>query len=211
MHDPVRPLWVEAALAEYDAHRAEVVSEAQAQQHILALGATAIGVVIAGAFNVWDDQLLATLAFLLVVPLLSALVLIQWAGRATAMMRVGVYLERLERTLASHTSAPVPILTWEETLAAMRPAKPWTPQAGWNDFGAVGIFALLSAGSIALGAYKGWNGHEWGVATLAVIQGVLLVVFVVFLARGVLSARQEARKNFDRKAPGLGDVHQMQK
>ena len=33
-------------------HIALVVSEAQAQQHILALGATAIGVVIAGAFNI---------------------------------------------------------------------------------------------------------------------------------------------------------------
>jgi hypothetical protein len=196
MSDSNRPVWFEAALAEYDAHRAEVVSEAQAQQHILALGATAVGVVIAGAFNVWDDQLLATLAFLLVVPLLSALVLVQWAGRATAMMRVGVYLEQVERTLAGHTGAPVPLLTWEATLARLRPESVWKPQAGWNDFGAVGIFGLLSAGSIALGAYKGWNGHEVGIGVVGVIQGLLLSVFVVFLGRGVASARKEARTSF---------------
>lgn len=196
MTDSDQPPWADVAIAEYEAHRAEVVSEAQAQQHILALGATAVGVVIAGAFNVWDDQLLATLAFLLVVPLLSALVLIQWAGRATAMMRVGVYLERLEGTLARHTTAPTPVLTWEATLARMRPEHLWKPQAGWNDFGAVGIFALLSAGSIGLGAYKGWSGHEVEVGIVAAIQGLLLTGFIYLLGQGVATARQEARTNF---------------
>ena len=63
--------WIEAALAEYGAHREEVLAEASGQQHTLALGATVVGILVAGAFNVWDDQLLATVAFLGAVPLLA--------------------------------------------------------------------------------------------------------------------------------------------
>jgi hypothetical protein len=194
--EPGLPRWAEAAIAEYQAHRAEVVSEAEAQQRILALGATAVGIIVAGAFNVWDDQLLASLAFLFVVPLLSALVLVQWAGRATAMMRVGVYLERLESALAEQTAAPPPVLTWEETLAEMRPDRPWKPQAGWNDFGAVGVYALLAAGAIALGAYRAWKGHEVEVALITAVEAVLLGVFVYFIGAGVASAREQARRRF---------------
>ena len=34
-------------------HWAEVVAEGAAQQQILAFGAAAVGIVVAGAFNVW--------------------------------------------------------------------------------------------------------------------------------------------------------------
>jgi hypothetical protein len=67
-----KPAWVDAALAEYEAHRAEVVAEAEARQHTLAFGATAVGIVAAGGFNVWDEKLVATVAFLAAVPLISA-------------------------------------------------------------------------------------------------------------------------------------------
>lgn len=188
--------WIDVALAEYEAHRDEVVAEAAAQQQILALGTTAIGIVFAGAFTVWDDQLLATFAFMIAVPLISAFVLIQWAGRAAAMMRVGVYLERLETSLARGTNAPAPVLSWERTLAGMRPDKPWKPQAGWNDFGAVGVFALLAGGSVALGAYRGWSGHEAAVSLFTVLEYTVLVLIVIAVGRGVATARHEARLNF---------------
>jgi hypothetical protein len=190
------PLWLTAALREYDAHRAEVLAEGAAQQQILALGATAVGVVVAGGFNVWTNQLIATVAFLGAVPVLSVLVLVQWAGRAYAMMRVGVYLERLESAVRTHSDAPVPVLRWEETLATLRPNKPWKPQPGWNDFGAVGLFALLAAGSIALGAYRGWAGNEILVAILTVLQALVITASAVAVARGVAAARTQAREQF---------------
>lgn len=194
--DPTRPPWIEGALAEYEAHRAEVLAEAAAQGQHLAFGATAVGVVVAGAFNVWDERLLATIAFLVVVPLLSAFVLVQWAGSAAAKMRVGVYLERIETTIGLATSAPAPVLTWEATLARMRPDRLWKPQAGWSDFGAVAIFALLAGGSLALGAYRGWSGYEAVVGLVTAIESVILILIVVAIACGVATVRQEARKSF---------------
>jgi hypothetical protein len=194
--DQREPRWVEAALKEYEAHRAEILNEAAAQQQILALGATAIGIVVAGGFNVWDNKLIATVAFLAAVPLLSVLVLVQWAGRAYAMMRVGVYLERLETAARNTLAAPDPVLTWEATLAKLRPDRPWHVQSGWNDFGAVGVFALLAGGSIALGAYRGWAGHEVLVGILTVTLGFVIAASVVAVTRGVADARAEARRNF---------------
>jgi hypothetical protein len=190
------PRWIEAALKEYEAHRAEILNEAAAQQQILALGATAIGIVVAGGLNVWDDKLVATIAFLAAVPLLSVLVLVQWAGRAFAMMRVGVYLERLENALRLELAPPGPVLSWEETLATIRPDKPWNVQSGWNDFGAVGLFALFAAGSAALGAYRGWAGNEVLIGILTAVQAVVIGASVVAVARGVADARVQARERF---------------
>jgi hypothetical protein len=128
--------WVTGALAEYEAHRAEVLSEATAQQQTLALGATAVGILVAGGFNVWDDQLVASVAFLAAVPLLSLLILVQWTGRALGLMRVGVYLEGLEDALrTAYSSAPSSVLVWEKTLAKARRSNWWTPfrtRPGWT-------------------------------------------------------------------------------
>jgi hypothetical protein len=198
--DPTGPSWIEPALAEYEAHRAEVLAQGAAQQQHLALGATAVGVIVAGAFNVWDERLLAAIAFLAVVPLLSVFVLVQWAGSAAAMMRVGGYLEGLETAIASSTSAPAPVLTWEATLAGLRPKQRWKPQAGWSDFGALAIFALLAGGSLALGAYRGWSGHGVLVGLLTAIEGVILLLIVAAIAHGVATARRQARENFPKPA-----------
>jgi hypothetical protein len=200
-----RPAWVDAALAEYEAHRAEVVAEAEARQHTLAFGATAVGIVAAGGFNVWDEKLVATVAFLAAVPLISAFVLIQWAGRAAAMMRVGVYLERLETSIGQATGAPSPLFTWERTLAGMRPDQPWRPQAGWNDFGAVAVFALLAEGSVILGAYRGWSGNELLILVTAAIETLVLVLMTAAIGRGVATTRREARRRFPANAESPDD------
>jgi hypothetical protein len=198
---PRGPPWIEAALAEYEAHRAEVLAQGAAQQQHLALGATAVGVVVAGAFNVWDERLLATIAFMAVVPILSAFVLVQWAGSTAAMMRVGGYLEALETAIGSSLSAPAPVLTWEASLASRHPDRRWRPQAGWSDFGALAIFALLAGGSLALGAYRGWSGHEVAVTVVTTVEGVLLLLVVPVIAHGVATARRQARENVS-KASG---------
>jgi hypothetical protein len=62
--------------------------------------------------------------------------------------------ELLRRGGSAYASAPPPFLTWEETLASMRQTQRWRQRYGWNDFGAIAVFALLAAGSIALGAYR---------------------------------------------------------
>lgn len=189
--------WIDAALVEYEAHRAEVLAESQGQQQTLALGAAAIGVLIAGAINVWDDRLLATIIFLGVIPLLCVLVLIQWAGRAFGLMRVGVYLEGLEKALrTAYASAPAPVLSWEGTLASMRPSKWWKPHHEWSDFGSIAVFMLLAVGSIAIGSYRGYAGHEVAVAAFTLIQVTVVLFFTVILARNLATARVRARRDF---------------
>jgi hypothetical protein len=191
--------WVGAVLAEYEAHRSEVLSEAEAQQQILALGATAVGLVVAGAFNVWNNQLLASIAFLGIVPLLCLFVLVQWVGRAAGLMRVGLYLEQLEDALRSaYRSAPPNVFTWEKMLAGTtRSSHRLSANYEWHDFGAIAIFALLAYGSIGLGAYRAYDQHvATAIALLALETVVLSAVAARFLLE-IVTARDRVRKSFD--------------
>src|SRR4051794_6662352 len=71
------PPWVDGALEEYRAHRAGFLAAQEGAQRTLAFGATTVGILVAGAFNVWraSDPLPATLLFLVVIPLVSTLVI----------------------------------------------------------------------------------------------------------------------------------------
>jgi hypothetical protein len=194
----VDPSWINGALAEYEAHRAEVLSEAAAQQQTLALGATAVGILVAGGFNVWDDQLLASVAFLAAVPLLSVLILVQWAGRAIGLMRVGVYLEGLEDALrTAYSQVPPAVFIWEKTLAKARPRNWWTPHYEWNDFGALAVFFLLAAGSIALGAYRAYDGHEGTVVVVVSLESVVLLICALALFRAIAHVREDVRRDLE--------------
>lgn len=194
---PDAPDWRVAALAEYQAHRAEVLAEGQGQQQTLAFGATAVGILAAGAFNIWEERLLASAAFLGAIPLLCVLILVQWSGRTFGMMRVGVYLERLENALrAGYAHPPASILMWEQTLAQMRPEKWWKPHHGWSDFGAFSVFVLLAAGSIALGTYRGFAEHEVPISILVAVELSILFVFAGSVAWNLVTVRQRARQTF---------------
>ena len=200
-----KPVWVDAVLVEYEAHRAEVVSEAETQQQTLALGATAVGLVVAGAFNVWSDSVLAGVAFLGVVPLLCLFVLVQWVGRATGLLRVGLYLEQLEDALrAAYPTAPTNVFVWERSLvASSRHGKWWQASYQWHDYGAISIFALLSYGSIALGAYRVSSGHPVRVSLLTFLVGLGLSAFAIRFLREAATARRRLRLTLGSTQPGL--------
>jgi hypothetical protein len=171
-----KPDWVDAVLAEYEAHRSEVISESETQQQTLAWGATAVGLVVAGAFNVWGNRLLVSIAFMGVVPLLCLFVLVQWVGRAAGLLRVGVYLQQLEEALRSaYPAAPANVLVWEKTREeSSRQGKWWQANYEWQAYGAIAIFAALAYGSIALGAYRGYKGHGTLVLVLVLVEILLL-------------------------------------
>jgi hypothetical protein len=177
-----------------------VLVEAQGQQQTLGLGATAVGIVVAGAFNVWDDQVLASFGFLVAVPLLSVLVLLQWAGRAFALMRVGAHLEALEKRLREAVGAPPPVMTWEEMLEKARPARWWKPHPGWNDFGAFGVFAAIAVGAIVLGAWRGYDKHEGTIVVVTIVQSLVIGVVIVALASALATGRKRAREDYERVA-----------
>jgi hypothetical protein len=194
--EPVPTTWVAAVLAEYAAHRAEVVSEAETQQQTLGLGATAVGLVVAGAFNVWSDMTLAAVAFLGLVPLLCLFVLVQWVGRSAGLLRVGLYLEYLEDALrTTYPAAPPNVFSWEKTRArTTRQGEWWEPSYEWNDFAAIAIFAILAYGSIALGVYRIYDQQRTVAFTLAILEGIVLTAVAARLLREAATARTRMRE-----------------
>jgi hypothetical protein len=158
---------------------------------------------VAGAFNVWNNRLLVSIAFLGLIPLLCLFILVQWVGRAVGLMRVGLYLEHLEDALrAAYSSAPRQVFTWEKTLAdTTRRGNWWEASYEWHDFGAVAIFALLAYGSIALGAYRAYAEHEVVVIVLVVLELVLLSGLAIRLLREVATARRRVRESLQSEAP----------
>ncbi len=195
------PAWIEAALAEYQAHRAEVVAEGAAQQQILAFGAAAVGIVVAGAFNVWDDRGVAAVAFMGAVPLLSLLVLVQWAGRAAALMRVGAYLEAIEGALRRATAAPEPLLTWESVLTATAAERSLRPQAEWADASTVAIFGAIAIASTFVGLERAWEDHRY-LLVVAALEAAVIVLVAVGIGRGIAHVRRDARERFTPLPPG---------
>lgn len=123
----------------------------------------------------------------------GVLILIQWAGRVVAMMRVGVYLERLENALRNaYRSAPPPVLSWEQALTQARTRRWWLPHSGWHDFGAIAVFTSLAGGSIGLGFERRPPGREELVSFLAVAEAVILVLFTAALTWEIVTARKRA-------------------
>ncbi len=194
--------WATAVLTEYEAHRSEVVAERKPNSRRLRWGATSIRLVVAGAFNVWSNTLLVAVAFLGLIPLLCLFVLVQWVGRAAGLMRVGVYLERLEEALrVAYPSAPQQVFNWEKSLATTaRSAKWWEQRYEWHDFGAIAIFALFAYGSIALGGYRAVEGHETTVLVAVIAEILILSALAVRLLAEVGTARKRARASLDATA-----------
>jgi len=191
--------WVNAVLAEYGAHRAEVVAAAGTQQQTLAFGATAVGLVVAGAFNVWSNRLLASAAFLGAVPLLCVFVLVQWVGYAAGLIRVGLYLEHLEDALrTAYPAAPPQVFVWEKTLAAAtRRGNWWKASYEWHDFGAIAMFTLLAYGSIALGAYRAYARHEAAVTAVVLLEILMLSGIAGRFLYDVAKSRRRVRESFE--------------
>jgi MFS family permease len=191
--------WRELALEDFKARRASVIALLQATQTALTFGATTVGILIAGSLNVWEERLLASLAFLVAIPLVCVIVLVNWAGLVIALMQLGAYNARLERTLReSYENVPDSVMSWEAHWAARflvkRPNKKWwIPDIRWAAGAAPVIFVLLAAGSIVLGAYRGFAGNEVAILVIAVLEGLVLVLVSILLARELTTGHERFR------------------
>ena len=155
-----KPVWFELALAEYEALRAEILATMQTQQGTLRFGTAALSILVIGAFNVWEDKLVTTLAFLFVAPFLSKLVLTIWIGEVTRMMRAGDHLKGIEDRLHEHVSTmPEPVMRWETNLRNPASATTrWKRHYEWNYLAIVLMFWSIAVASIGLGVYRGTSG-----------------------------------------------------
>jgi hypothetical protein len=177
------PRWMDVALADFNARRTSMVAMIQAAHNTLVFGATAVGILIAGTFNVWDERLLASIAFLVAIPLVCIFVAVQWAGQLILVLQLGIYLEGLEKVLReARDDVPELVMTWQEKFIGERPHKKWwMPDLRWHSSTAVVIFLLLAAVSIGLGGYRAFSGYEITVVTIVVVEGILLVLVAALL------------------------------
>jgi hypothetical protein len=181
------PEWASAALEEYKTQREAILETQGAAHRTLALGITAVGILVAGAFNVWDspDELPATALFLVVIPVVSALVLVQWAGQMLFLTARGKYVQDVERAIRqAYPSLPKRLFTWEDGFNERHwiSGTWWKPDLRWYMHAATIVFQFIAVGSICLGVSKGWE--RWGFIVLAI--GCLVFVALVLIGVWVM-------------------------
>jgi hypothetical protein len=202
------PDWIEIALEEFKARRETVLALLNTTQTTLAFGATTVGILIAGSLNVWEDRLVASVAFLVAIPLVCVVVLANWAGLVLGMMALSVYLVDLEKTLrGAYRDVPDTVFVWQAPWTAgfvLRPPrmKWWIPDFRWLAGIGPAIFVLLAGGSIILGAYRGYDGNEVLITVVAVTEGFVLVVVSFLVVRGLATASKHFRAKSE--APEAG-------
>lgn len=187
--DGATPPWLNLALEEYRGLRAEVLATLQTQHASLSFGTATLGILAAGAFNVWSEELVATVLFILVVPFICSLVLIVWMGELTRMMRAGEHLFALEQTLrqeeAFEIEAQGPVFAWETRLRAAG-GRSWQRHYGWNYVAIIWMFLSLAAGSVLLGSYRGTHdlpkGFPLSKSLVHLVDYGMLVALVSVLA-----------------------------
>ncbi len=186
--------WLDAALAEYEAHRQEILAMTQAQHSTLALGVTAIGILAAGAFNVWnEDRVVAPIVFIAVVPLLTSMILVIWASQVVGMFNIGHYLRGLEARIGDAVGdGPGGIMSWEET-ATKEKIRTRTPTYAWHYVAVIVLFGILTVGSIVLGAYRAWSVYETKAQVGAFVMGGFAVVVFSLVAWAVGTGRNRYR------------------
>jgi hypothetical protein len=171
--------WLDAVLEEYKAMRQEVLTSMQTQQSSLSFGAATLGILAAGGFNAWGEPVPAVAVFLVGIPTLSGLVVLVWLGELTRMQRAGSVLVEIEtkvnEALASEGRGPA--LSWETALRERR------LKLTWNYLAIMAAFALLAAGSFALGAAKGIDSalSEPLVWTLVGLEAATLGALALFV------------------------------
>ncbi|BAL90127.1 hypothetical protein AMIS_49070 [Actinoplanes missouriensis 431] len=107
--------WTTVALAEYQSLRAESLQAQQAQQTIMQFGITGIAVLIGLSLQV-EERLIAILALLFVVPLLSIFIVSVWFVEIFRSIRAGAFLSCLEVKINRVLGGDVPALEWESWL-----------------------------------------------------------------------------------------------
>jgi hypothetical protein len=88
---------LDVAMHEYAAVRNEIDTCLTNQVAILSFGTATVGLLVAAAATLWDDEpLLSSLLLLFVVPAAGWLALVVHAGELVRLMRAGLFLHRLE-------------------------------------------------------------------------------------------------------------------
>lgn len=169
-------------MEEYKALRGEVLASMQTQQTSLSFGTATIGILAAGGFNAWDQDVPAVLVFLAGIPTLSGLIVLIWLGELTRMQRAGAMLVEIEKKVNIELAATGKgnALAWETALRE----RDW--KLTWNYQAIIATFSVIAAGSLIVGAAKGVESTlsvrlVW--TLLAVEVGVLIALGTFVVSR----------------------------
>lgn len=170
------PDWLDVALEEYRALRAEIVATLETQYATLTFGTAAVGLLVGFGFNAWDEAFVAQIAFLGAVPAVAYLVLVIWMGELTRMMRAGDYLAELECRINEEVRAVdrPDALGWE-TFLRKEAEEGKTAQHRWHYRAIIGMYQLLAIASIAVGM------HRLGLSASGKTVLILLAEAVAFI------------------------------
>lgn len=118
-HD-YRMKWFDIVIEEYNSLRNESSDALKHQQSIINYGLTAIGVLIAFSANLWGNEAIVEVIFVLFIPFLCNLIILIWNGEVRRMSRAGQYIKRIEDKILAEFSGKlsndVPALEWETYL-----------------------------------------------------------------------------------------------
>ena len=103
----------DTVLKQYELIRAEVMTSLQLQQQILVFGITTLGL-LAGAAFVGQNEVHRSDLLVVFVPLVAYLTLTIWFSEVMRMLRAGVFMLTLEKSLDDLDDGS---LAWEATVA----------------------------------------------------------------------------------------------
>jgi hypothetical protein len=109
-------LWLGAALEEYKSLRAESLTAIQGLQSTLRFSLTGLAALFVLGFPVIDSAA-GGVVFSILLPLFAVLLYLVWAIEFARMVRVGKYIEELERHVNRAIPGTPSALNWEQWLA----------------------------------------------------------------------------------------------
>jgi hypothetical protein len=179
-------LWLQAAFAEYNALRAEVLQCLGDAERIVQLGLT--GVVAAAAFGFVSQDARAA-AFVLLIPIIGAYVAITWCRITIHIAGLGSHLHGLEERInrACHCQELDDPMSWETRRTGRQPGQQAQGTVERTTFKVITAVPLASAVYGNLVLFE--NGHPELGALGVIFDLVLLGVVGIAYIKGFEAAR----------------------
>jgi hypothetical protein len=212
MDTNIREQWFTAVLAEYSSLRTESLASMQHQQSTLSLGTAAIGVLL--GFGLTASSPASLVLLIAVVPIFATAIYLLYAIEFSRMVRVGRYLDDLEKHVNSVFAGQHLPLGWEGWLNgkgaqaespqsdASWPFKKREPTPRLPFYWAVPlIVALVASGSIIIGLTVTPPEAKWILPKLllAGIFGAASLITIVLVSVQLQNSRSRYDVFFERK------------
>lgn len=192
--DSAKELWVSAVLEEYKSLRAESIAVISNLQAVVRNGVAALGVLFAIGFAQVESDV-GIIIYSVIVPIFSVLIFLTWANEFTRMVRVGRYIQDVERRINKRIAlAPVDGgLGWETWLSIEVCGKP--PRLEYY-FAVPGVFfGAAFGGNLLVYWVRCRNSLCWPEYWGLMLSSVVLVGITVVVATSRLGG---VRKIYDR-------------